>query len=254
MWTAAGLLIAAGAAISVLLATGGGGPRRPHRLPFAASLPTGSTPSRSVAVGDGQRCDFGLGPRYQRRGLGPPSCEPLTTENESTGALLLVATTALALAARSSGTRPALCAAHQLRVWRGAKNIAAGSIAVNFAFVNVSRRRCGLRGYPRVQMVNATGQQIPTPSRRGAIGPSLKAVVIGPGQRAYFLVQFPDHQEFRGQPGYKSCPTSAQLRVSLPGQAGTLTLRGKRAAISPGGRTAGTCGLVFVSAVVARAP
>ena len=144
------------------------------------------------------------------------------------------------------------CALRALAAWGGPSTGAAGSIAGEFGFTNRSTRTCSLFGFPRINMLDASGGNISTLDRTapGAFGIAAKTVVLAPGATAYFGV------EYASQTGFATlrCPKSVALRITPPQVAGSLTLRAPAARIAPYGGTTKQleCGIVHVSAVTAK--
>jgi hypothetical protein len=171
-----------------------------------------------------------------------------------TAAALCAAVALGGFAAGSSLAGPTVptCKASALGVWGGPMTGAAGTIASEFAFVNQGSHACSLIGYPKLQMLDSSGQPISTTDRRdaGFFGLKKKLVVIAPGKRAYFAAGYPD---FTGA-GATKCPTSAKLRFTPPGSSATVTLTGPKAAITPyaGSNLKLGCGLVMMSVVTAK--
>ena len=168
-------------------------------------------------------------------------------------AALLLHTTAMAASAHSdSPANVPRCAAASLLVWVGPTQGAAGSVATEFGFTNHSAGTCSLYGYPLVQMLNKSGQNLSTSDQKapGAFGILEKTVVLAPGKTAYFGVVY------ASQTGYANltCPTSAALKFTLPQGTGTLLLLGAHAQITPYGGTTQhlTCGIVHVTPVTAK--
>jgi len=129
---------------------------------------------------------------------------------------------------------------------------AAGSIDGEYGFRNRSTRRCGLRGFPKVQMLTRSGGALPTTEQHapGAYGIKVKLVTLGRGSVAYFGLHYAAATGFANL----SCPTSAALRLTAPGVAGGMVLHGAGGRIRPFGETTVHlhCGIVHVSAVSAK--
>jgi hypothetical protein len=145
------------------------------------------------------------------------------------------------------------CSSRELRAWAGGPGAGAGSAFLEFAFVNVSARRCSLIGFPVLAMRSAAGKTIKTTELHlssGFDGIARKLVTLAAGARAYFGVEFTDGPVFKGE----VCPTSAQLLLTAPGAGGAVTLSGARAQITPygGGPMPQSCGVVYVSPVTAK--
>ncbi|MGO9582992.1 MAG: DUF4232 domain-containing protein [Acidimicrobiales bacterium] len=165
------------------------------------------------------------------------------------GAILLPSA---ALAASSAPATVPRCAAASLLVWAGPGQGAAGSVADEFGFTNRSASTCSLYGYPLVQMLKKSGKNLSTSDQKapGAFSIQEKTVVLAPGKTAYFGVMY------ASQTGYANliCPTSAALRFTPPHDAGTVTLHGSHAQITPYGGTTQhlKCGIVHLTPVTAN--
>ncbi len=146
----------------------------------------------------------------------------------------------------------ATCAAGQLQPWAGPKGAAAGSVMSEFAFTNIGTAPCRLRGYPSVQMLTSSGADLQTtdqPAGHGFDSVAVAQVVLAPGARAYFGLDYPDSTGY----GLATCPTASALRLTPPGAA-ALILTGAGAAIAPyGGSTIRQlhCGEITVTPVTA---
>ena len=167
------------------------------------------------------------------------------------GALLLVAGV---VASAAFGRAPAtVCSPGQLRAVYVNSTRAMGTIAGEYGFENVTARRCGLRGYPRVQMLTRSGSVLATRYEHEAPGAfgigSTKVVLAGHGI-AYFAIVYASETGF----GRLRCPTSAALKLTPPGLSVGLVLTGKGGQITPyGGSTVHLeCGTVRVSLVAAK--
>jgi Protein of unknown function (DUF4232) len=126
---------------------------------------------------------------------------------------------------------------------------AAGSVGYTNDFENVSTATCTLYGYPGLQMLNASGQPIPTDVIRATsvTVPYVpeRLVTLAPGARADF------DMGFAASTGYGSaqCPTSARVEFTAPNDFQSLTVT---LAIRPygGGDIAQLhCGEIHVSPV-----
>jgi len=145
-----------------------------------------------------------------------------------------------------------ICTASQLQAWAGPNGAATALIGSEFAFINVSSQPCGLYGYPTVEMLNSSGNQIPSSDQPITPGTGLDdinpgLVVLAPGQRAYFIVFYPMNAEVPPV----TCPTSAELELTPPGLTTALTLTGVGAQIAPYGTSSMPCGLLMVTPVTA---
>ncbi|HVA04509.1 MAG TPA: DUF4232 domain-containing protein [Acidimicrobiales bacterium] len=114
---------------------------------------------------------------------------------------------------------------------------AAGTFELTLALRNTSAAPCPMDGYPGAQLVDASGNELPTHVVSGgnfqftdfAPGP----ITVAPGASAYFNVAYSDVPT-----GTETCPTAAHIEVTPPHavdhdvvainavvcQAGTLTV------------------------------
>jgi Domain of unknown function (DUF4232) len=172
----------------------------------------------------------------------------------SVRATLAGAAVLLGVASTPAAAAVPKCTAAHLKPWAGGQTGTAGGNIAEFGFVNKGVRVCSLKGFPKLQMLDAAGQPIATTDtpNKGAGAPDYppKLVVLPPRKRAYFLVNYP---VFTGT-GSTSCPTATKLALTPPGSSSALVLGGSGAAIQPfaGNDTSLGCGLVYVSAVSAK--
>jgi hypothetical protein len=174
------------------------------------------------------------------------------------GALLAGALLAGGLAASAAASTPTAsrCSSSVLSVKAGQGSGAAGSLQSEFAFVNRGSRACTLEGYPRLQMLSASGQEIATTNEHAPPGADginrSKLLTLAPGHDAWFAIDYADQTGY----GNLTCPTAAKVRFTPPGVTGTVTLSGQHARISPYGGTIEHlhCGLVQVTPVTAKPP
>jgi hypothetical protein len=166
-------------------------------LPASTSSTVGTTPS---TVGN--------------TGVPTSTTPPATAAGTSPGA----ATTTAAPAAAKG------CLAGQLAIEIGPANGAAGSVGYTNDFKNVSNTTCTLYGYPGLQMLNASGQPIPTDAIRATsvtVPPvPEKLVTLIPGSKADF------DMGFAASTGYGSaqCPTSTRVEFTAPNDFQSLTV------------------------------
>jgi hypothetical protein len=152
-------------------------------------------------------------------------------------------------AAEMASAQP--CAASQLTVEPGLSGVASGHVVQVVRFKNISTRPCALKGYPSLQMLDASGHLMPIVVSDGSGGwiPSApeRLVIVTAGSEAAFELGFTD------QTGYgtaMTCPTSSQVQVTPPGADQPITLRWRIA--SYGGTVEKLqCGHFVVSAVYA---
>jgi Protein of unknown function (DUF4232) len=93
---------------------------------------------------------------------------------------------------------------------------AAGTFEVTFGFRNTSSATCPLYGYPGMQLLNASGADIPTTTVRGG-GESFTdfapaTVEVGPGDTAYFNMAYSDVTTGTES----SCPTATAIEAIPP--------------------------------------
>lgn len=174
--------------------------------------------------------------------------------------MFLMATTGLAATASPAASARAIaasvprCATRSLEVWTGRWTVAAGTVAAEFGFTNHSSHACSLYGYPRVQMLKRSGENLSTSDQNaspGAFGIKEKTVVLASGETAYFGIVFHDQTGY----GTLTCPTSAALTFTPPEDTSTVTLHGLHAEIAAyGGESQHFlhCGIVFLTPVTAK--
>jgi hypothetical protein len=146
----------------------------------------------------------------------------------------------------------AACSASQLGVEYVNTTGAMGSRDGEYGFKNIGMHACTLSGYPDVQMLTHTGAKLKTlygHAAPGAMGITLKTVSLAHAAVAYFDIHYASQTGF----GNLSCPTSAALRLTAPGQMVGEVLHGKGGAIQPygGSQTHLECGTVRVTPVTA---
>jgi len=93
---------------------------------------------------------------------------------------------------------------------------AAGTIETTVALKSTGTAQCSLAGYPGLQMVAASGSNLPTQVlRKGNYGFTAMApvtVILAPGRSAYFNIGYSDVPVG----DETSCPTSASVEVTPP--------------------------------------
>jgi Protein of unknown function (DUF4232) len=113
------------------------------------------------------------------------------------------------------GSGMARCDVNDLRLSRGTVGAAAGNVAFDFIFTNVSGSTCYLYGFPGMQMMDSAGKPLlPTPSRNGGqvIADNVPhRVDLAPGATASFTVGSVDPGVVQG-----GCPVSASVVVTPP--------------------------------------
>lgn len=109
------------------------------------------------------------------------------------------------------------CATNQLAWVEGHTGVALGHIGITgTGFKNVSTSTCKLKGYPKLQMFDATVHAIPTHVTDGTsytvqLTP-VTVVVLAPGQDAVFDLGYDDQTGY----GMAYCPESTQVDVMPP--------------------------------------
>lgn len=119
----------------------------------------------------------------------------------------------------------ATCLASQLVIQRGLEGAAMGSVGVTgMGFKNISTTPCTLKGFPKLQMLDATGHRISTHVLHGtsytvqAVPGS--SVMLTPGQVAKFDLMYHSATGY----GRKICPTSTHVRITPPNLKKGITL------------------------------
>jgi len=150
-----------------------------------------------------------------------------------------------------SGVGP--CRSAQLKLRLGQTGAAMGSVGASATFTNISSSPCTLDGYPGLQMLSTTGARLPTVvdhSTSVTTVPRLRARVVSlkPGGRATFYLGFEDATGY----GSDTCPTSARVAVTPPGDRAPITVSWQ---LQPYGGTTEhlQCGRISLSPVVSGA-
>jgi hypothetical protein len=108
------------------------------------------------------------------------------------------------------------CATDQLVATVAGGDGAAGTIESTVALHNTSTRSCMLGGYPTLQMVDASGANMPTITVNGGRYPmtsqSQTMVTVAPGGWASFNIVYSDVPTGNET----TCPTSASLKITTP--------------------------------------
>lgn len=141
------------------------------------------------------------------------------------------------------------CTRSRLAARVGFVGAAAGHQSVSVYLTNASRSRCTLDGYPTLQMLTASGRQIPTTTDTRPsytiLPTKARRVSLVPEGSATFFIGVTDTTG-----GYEDCPTSARVAITLPGNRAPITIALRIAAYS-GSVQHTHCGLMFVSPVIA---
>lgn len=123
-----------------------------------------------------------------------------------------------------------------------------GHVGQQIRLKNVSRGSCTLRGYPRLQMLNAAGAPITTRLHVGAdyIVPPIpvQTVTLAPGGAAGFLVGYESATGFQSL----TCPTSSTISIYPPHDTTALRVHWHLAPYG-GSVTALRCGILTVSPI-----
>lgn len=123
-------------------------------------------------------------------------------------------TAAPAPTANAAGAPP--CQTSNLRLSLGAAGAAAGTTYTYYDLTNVGVGPCSMVGYPGVAVLDASGNVVQHPARRGAALPApVKLLTLRPGRRAKFLVNSTD---VIPSPGCRRPYTGTTLQVFPPNQ------------------------------------
>jgi hypothetical protein len=173
------------------------------------------------------------------------------------GLLLSILISGVILAACGAASTPppssspqslARCTSGDLRVEIGVANVAMGHVGQQIRLKNVSHASCTLTGYPRLQMLDATGAPITTRLHFGAdyIVPAIpvRTITLAPKAAAGFLVGYEDATGY----ATASCPTSSTIKIFAPHDATALIVHWH---LTPygGSVTALRCGIITVSPI-----
>ncbi|HSN03296.1 MAG TPA: DUF4232 domain-containing protein [Acidimicrobiales bacterium] len=144
------------------------------------------------------------------------------------------------------------CTSANLRVEIGIANVAMGHVSQQIRLKNISQATCTLRGYPRLQMLDAAGAALTTHLHFGAdyIVPTIavRTVTLAPNASAGFLVGYENATGF----ATASCPTSHTIEIYPPHSASALSVRWHLAPYG-GSVSALNCGLLSVSPIASVA-
>ena len=95
-----------------------------------------------------------------------------------------------------------------------------GHLSIIFLIHNRSGRTCALYGYPGAQLLNGSGQPLPTRLTWGSGylngNPPRRLVLLAPGTDAYVALEW-THIPTPGQ----SCPTASFVRITPPNASGS---------------------------------
>ncbi|HEY3726119.1 MAG TPA: DUF4232 domain-containing protein [Solirubrobacteraceae bacterium] len=161
-----------------------------------------------------------------------------STASPATSTTTVTATASQSSASASSapatGTSTATpgCATPNLRLTRISGQGAAGTAYFYYGLQNVGSGRCSLIGYPGVSILDAQGNIVQHPAKRGtSIHIRVRLISLAPGQRAKFLVTSSDvipspgctHQ-YRGTT-LQVFPPNQRAALRLPDSTGFCNLR-----------------------------
>jgi hypothetical protein len=113
-------------------------------------------------------------------------------------------------------TTPGRCHTGGLTVALGGENGAAGSVYLTFVLTNTGTSPCSLYGYVGMQLLNASGQALPTKVVRDGVGPATAGpsrFLLLPGTAANFRASY-EHATQGGLPSV--CPMAARLEITPP--------------------------------------
>jgi hypothetical protein len=162
---------------------------------FGAACGTGRTPHRTAAAHPTSTTSF-----------------PPTTTSTAAGA-----------ATGATASSVSACTTSHLTLSYGGGTGAGGTTYWTFYFTNNGQTTCSLEGYPGVAVLDASGDVVQHPARRGALGTHapvpVTLVVLGPGQRASFLVTSIDNVP---NPDCPSEFTGTTLQVYPPNQTAAI--------------------------------
>jgi Protein of unknown function (DUF4232) len=164
---------------------------------------------------------------YHRDGDYQPNVIALITCGVATTPDLSVASTSIHIlpaAPPASATWPT-CTTFQLHLAGDVIGAAAGTVGVLLTLQNRSAVSCTLRGYPGLQLVAPDGRLLPTTASPattgGGVFPAVvpHRVALAPGAFASSELSYGDNPSGTAsdEPYAVACPTSAWLRVTLPG-------------------------------------
>lgn len=142
------------------------------------------------------------------------------------------------------------CLASQLTWKAGQEGGAMGHIGVTQAgFVNSSATTCFLNGYPKFQMLDASGKAIPTFTLHG---PSVSVpqitqtkVILAPGKEAFVDLGFANGTGY----GNSQCPTSSFVEVTPPAATSSIKVAWKIQPFGGGTIQKLRCGEIYTSPV-----
>lgn len=162
-----------------------------------------------------------LGPALLLASCGSPAAQPTGSTSTTVGASSTTTSTSQPATSTSSTTAsgPPGCQVSQLSIVPQQGSGAAGQIELAMTMTNVSSNTCTLYGYPGLQMLDASGQPLPTNVVRGgttfgtpvANQPPAEVVLTSQHTAAFTL-----HYEDVPVGNETSCPTSSKVEVTPP--------------------------------------
>jgi hypothetical protein len=148
---------------------------------------------------------------------GATSSTPSTTANS--------ATTSSASTAASAATGSG-CLTPNLRLSFVSGQGAAGTAYLTYQLTNTGSRSCTMFGYPGFSILNASGQIVQHPAKRGIPGPApVKLVTLAPGQGGRFTVTSSD---VIPNPDCQHTYTGTTAQVYPPNQRAALRIADRR--------------------------
>jgi len=115
----------------------------------------------------------------------------------------------------TSTTTATTCQPSQLRSVLYGSEGAAGTIELTFSFTNTSNSLCTMHGYPGMQLVDASGDNLPTVVIRGGTlafeNVATTDVTLAPLQMAYFNLGFNDVAT-----GTTTCSVATKVEITPP--------------------------------------
>jgi hypothetical protein len=128
-------------------------------------------------------------------------------------------------AAPSAASRWPTCSTDQLHMSGVMRGAAAGSVDVLIRLQNLAASGCTLLGYPGLRLVSGTGRLLSTHTSHAIVAVNLLGpiiphlVALSPHGYASFEVYYTDNPSgpTADEPYANACPTSASVRVVLPG-------------------------------------
>ena len=146
------------------------------------------------------------------------------TVTTSAGSATSSSSTSTASTSGSAGTASlTTCRTPNLRLSMVSGQGAAGTAYITYGLTNAGTGSCTMLGYPGVAVLDAAGNIVQHPARRGTAGPAVpvRLITLAPGSRATFLVNSTD---VIPSPGCTHAYTGVTLQVFPPNQRAALHL------------------------------